>query len=76
MIRKAKAKHVTGGKTFGYDNREVLSEDKHRLHVLRVINPQEADIVREIFTMYAGGLGITRIAKRLNTKHPCPSSES
>ena len=46
MLRKAKAKHVTGGKTFGYDNREVLSEDKHRLHVLRVIDPKEADIVR------------------------------
>ncbi len=66
MLRKAKAKQVTGGKTFGYDNREVLSEDKRRLFVHRVINQQEADTVRQIFTMYAGGLGITRIAKRLN----------
>ncbi len=25
MLRKAKAKHVTGGKVFGYDNRDVVS---------------------------------------------------
>ena len=66
MLRKAKAGHVTGGKVYGYDNHEVLSAEGHRLHVLRVVNPQEADQVRQIFDMYAGGLGITRIAKRLN----------
>ena len=66
MLRKAKAGHVTGGKVYGYDNHEVLSTEGHRLHVLRVVNPKEADLVRQIFDMYAGGLGITRIAKRLN----------
>ena len=68
MLRKAKAGHVTGGKVFGYDNQEVLSTEGRRLHVLRVVNPKEADVVRQIFTMYAGGLGITRIAKRLNAE--------
>ena len=67
MLRKARAGHVTGGKTFGYDNRDVLSEG-HRLYVLRVVNQQEAAIVRQIFDMYAGGLGITRIAKCLNAE--------
>ena len=66
MLRKAKAGHVTGGKVYGYDNREILSAEGHRLHVLRVVNPREAELVRQIFDMYAGGLGITRIAKRLN----------
>ena len=66
MLRKAKAGHVTGGKVYGYDNHEVLSTEGHRLHVLRVVNPKEADLVRQIFDMYAAGLGITRIAKRLN----------
>ena len=65
MLRKAKAGHVTGGKTYGYDNQEVSAEGR-RLHVLRVINQREATIVRQIYEMYAGGLGITRIAKRLN----------
>ncbi len=75
MLRKAKAGHVTGGKVFGYDNREVLSSAGHRLHVLRVVNEGEAAIVRRIFEMYAGGLGITRIAKCLNTEAvPAPRS--
>lgn len=68
MLRKAKAGHVTGGKVFGYDNHEILSTEGHRLHVVRVINPHEAAILRQIFEMYAGGLGITRIAKRLNAE--------
>jgi hypothetical protein len=66
LCRKAKAGHVTGGVTFGYDKHNVCSADGQRQHVVRVINPQEAGIVRKIFTMYAGGLGISRIAKRLN----------
>lgn len=66
MLRKAKAGHVTGGKVFGYDNKEVLCSTGQRLHVLRVVNETEAAIVRQIFDMYAGGLGIGRIAKRLN----------
>ena len=68
MLRKAKAGHVTGGKVFGYDNKEILSADGHRLHVLRVINQDEAAIVRQIYDLYAGGLGIGRIAKLLNTE--------
>jgi site-specific DNA recombinase len=68
MLRKAKAWHVTGGKVFGYDNREELSPDGRRLYVLRVVNHTEAAIVRQIFDMVAGGLGMGRIAKRLNAE--------
>lgn len=68
MLRKAKAGHVTGGKVYGYDNREVRSAEGQRLHVLRVVNPREAELVRQIFDMYAGGLGFTRIAKQLNAE--------
>ncbi|MCG3777233.1 MAG: hypothetical protein JW395_4109 [Nitrospira sp.] len=66
MRRKAEAGQVTGGKVYGYDNHEVLSAEGHRLHVLRAVNSKEAERVRQIFDMYADGLGITRIAKRLN----------
>ena len=66
MLRKAKAGHVTGGKVYGYENKDVLSNDGHRLHVVRVVKENEAARVRQIFEMYAGGLGIGRIAKRLN----------
>ena len=68
MLRKAKAGHVTGGKVFGYDNKDIASADGHRLHVLRVVNPAEAAIVRQIYDLYAGGLGIGRIAKLLNAE--------
>lgn len=57
MLRKAKAGHVTGGKVYGYDNHEVLSAEWRRVHVLRVVNQAEAALVRQIFDMYAGGLG-------------------
>ena len=68
MLRKAKAGHVTGGKVFGYDNKDIMSADGHRLHVLRVVNQAEAAIVRQIYDLYAGGLGIGRIAKLLNAE--------
>ena len=66
MLRKAKAGHVTGGRTFGYDNADVLSPDGKRSHVERRINEAEAAIVRRIFQLCADGVGQTRIAKQLN----------
>ncbi len=76
MLRKAKSGHVTGGKVYGYDNREVLSAEGRRLHVIRVINDSEAAIVRQIFEMFAGGLGIGRITKRLNEEGTPPPRQS
>ena len=78
MQRRAKAGHVTGGRVFGYDNVEVLSEPdaqgrKVRQRVDRRINEREAAIVRRIFELCAGGTGYTRIAKTLNAERvPCP----
>ncbi len=66
MLRKAKAGHVCGGRVFGYDNKEILSPDGSRDHVVYVVNEQEAKVVRQIFTMYANGLGFHGIARRLN----------
>src|SRR5262245_45940590 len=66
MVRKAKALQVTGGKVYGYDNREVTGAEGQRLHVIRVANPEQAAIVRQIFEMYAAGFGFKRIADTLN----------
>ena len=66
MTRKAKAGHVTGGRCFGYDNVEVLDANGKRAHVERRINEAEADVVRQIFTLCAQGVGQVRIAKMLN----------
>ena len=68
MLRKAKAGHVTGGKVFGYDNKEVLAPDGRRLHVMRTVNSTQAAVVRRVFEMYAAKMGITRIAKTLNAE--------
>jgi len=68
MHRKARAGHVCGGRTFGYDNVEVLGPDGKRSHVVRRINEREADVVRRIFEMCAAGLGLTQITKTLNAE--------
>src|SRR5215468_9863446 len=61
LRRRAEAGAVTGGRVFGYRN-----ERNRTGYVHRVIDETEAAIVRRIFTLYAAGDGLTRIAKRLN----------
>jgi hypothetical protein len=52
---------------FGYDNVRLAS------HVERVINDDEAAIVRRIFELCAGGAGVKAIAKALNAERvPSP----
>jgi DNA invertase Pin-like site-specific DNA recombinase len=82
LLRKAKALYVPGGVVYGYTNFEVLSTEHgpdgrpKRLHVIRHINAEQAAVVRRIFELYASGLGITRIAKRLNAEHVAPTPRS
>ena len=66
LLRKAKAGHVTGGKVYGYNNKEVMTSDGRRLHVRRIINPIQTAVVRRVFEMYATRMGLSRIAKTLN----------
>jgi site-specific DNA recombinase len=61
LRRRAEAGAVTGGRVYGYRN-----ERDAKGYVRRVIHEVEADVVRRIFTLYAEGDGLTRIAKRLN----------
>jgi site-specific DNA recombinase len=68
MLRKARAGHVTGGRTFGYDNSDVLDASGRRSHVERRINETEAAVVRRIFRLCADGVGQTRVAKHLNAE--------
>jgi hypothetical protein len=35
LERKARARHVTGGRVYGYDNVEVQGPDGRRQHVIR-----------------------------------------
>jgi site-specific DNA recombinase len=68
MLRLAQARHVTGGKVYGYRNEPVLGLDGTRQHVLRVVDPEQAPVVERIFRLCAEGNGITRIAKTLNAE--------
>ncbi len=77
LHRKASRGHVAGGITYGYRNREITRPGADgrpvRDHVVREIHPEQADVIRRIFTMAADGLGFSRIAKRLNAEAvPCP----
>lgn len=68
MSRKAKAGHVTGGRTFGYDNIDVAGPNGTRAYVVQQINETEAAIVRRIFDLAAGGAGLKAICKTLNAE--------
>src|SRR5262245_39140977 len=70
LRRRAEAGAVTGGRCYGYQNVRNATG-----YVQRVIDQGEATTVRRIFTLYAEGDGLTRIAKRLNQDGiPAPRS--
>jgi DNA invertase Pin-like site-specific DNA recombinase len=76
MRRKALAGHVTGGKTFGYDNVDVLGPGGQRSHVVQRINANQAATVTRIFELSAAGDGYTSIAIRLNAEGaPAPGAQ-
>ena len=72
MVRKARAGHVAGGKVYGYTNVDVAGPDGRRSHVMREIHEEQAAVVRRIFADYAAGVGMVRIAKRLNAEGIAP----
>lgn len=67
LLSRAQSGKTVGGSCFGYRN------DRHADGVRRVIHPEEAAVVRRIFTMAAQHHGLGRIAKILNDEGlPCP----
>ena len=79
-LAKVRKGYVGGGRVFGYRNVDVFNgTDQHgrrlRSHVTRVIDETEAPVVVRIFELYASGLGLKAIAKRLTSEgasHPKP----
>jgi len=65
LLALARAGHATGTRTYGYDLVRVDG------HVERRINPTEAKVVVQVFTLAASGLGNRRIVDTLaNTPAP------
>jgi site-specific DNA recombinase len=63
---RAQKGQVAGGRVYGYQNvrRDGFTE--------RAIHPTESAVVRSIFELCATGLGLKRIANRLNDDHVPP----
>src|SRR5216683_5760476 len=74
LLLKARQRQVTGGRVFGYCNRDVYpagvdpATRPTRCHVERVVHESEAVVVQRIFTLYASGLGLRSLAHRLNAE--------
>lgn len=73
LFVKARKGYVAGGAVYGYRNKpsEQMVSTKHGqrpAHVERVVDPKQADVVREIFRRYSLGEGLRAIAKELNRR--------
>ena len=71
LMTKARKGLNVGGRVYGYSNVEIKEGDR-RVRVEYQINPEEAEIVREIFRRYAAGEGLRTIAKELNARKIAP----
>lgn len=60
-IKKKNGEFIGSTTPYGYDKSQ---EDNHKL----VVNPEEANIVKEIFSLYLQGNGLTKIAQILTKK--------
>jgi DNA invertase Pin-like site-specific DNA recombinase len=75
-IRRVRAGQIAGAKIYGYDNVPVPGPGGKRLHTLRVVNAEQAAVVRRIFARYADGIGSLLLARELNAQRiasPRPS---
>jgi site-specific DNA recombinase len=66
LRKRASAGYVTGGRLYGYKDSKKFNADGQCTHTLRAIDPQQAKVVRRIFTLFADGKGIHSIADTLN----------
>ena len=58
---------ASGGISYGYSVKREISEDGEVSAGLRVINEQQAEVVRTIFSKYCSGVAPRRIAAELNS---------
>jgi site-specific DNA recombinase len=73
-FKRHEAGYVAGGTVFGYRNERLPGAGKQP--VRRVIEEQQAAVVKRIFEMTRDGLGLAKIAKRLNAEAvPGPRSQ-
>ena len=67
LISKARRGLVTGGRCYGYANVPIMSGNI-RVGVNYSIDPNQAEVIREIFRKYADGDGLRTIVHDLNAR--------
>jgi len=66
----------TGTKVYGYRSVPVYSGEDRPSPVKLEVHPEEAQVVKRIFQMYADGYGLKRVARHLNREGiPAPRSD-
>ena len=68
----ALARKTTGGRTYGFARTKIDEGPKGTAIRQNDIDPAQATVVRQIFTMYATGLGYSAIAAALNAQGTPP----
>ena len=67
----------TGTKVYGYRSTPVYPGGDRPTPVKLEIHPEEAQVVRHIFEMYADGYGLKQVARHLNSEGiPAPRSDN
>lgn len=66
MIAAVLKGSIPGGRTYGYDLVHRLDERQELIKGLRQINPEQANVVRQIFKQYAEGATLKQICEGLN----------
>jgi len=74
--RLAAQGYSTGARAYGYQNIPVCNGGDKPSHVKLEIHPEEAEVVRRIFQMYADGHGLKQVARQLNAEGiPAPRKQ-
>ncbi len=76
MLGQVKRGFAVGGRAFGYRSETVFNAEHQVVGSHRVVDADEAKVVRRIFEMYAGGMSPKTIARRLNVEHVAPPRTS
>lgn len=76
MLGQLERGYMIAASAFGYDMKQVLDENGESVGTHWVINPEQAEIVRKMYTMRRRGVAFAEIAKFLNQSGVKPPRKS
>lgn len=72
MLGQVSRRMTVGGRAYGYQSEPVYNEAHQVIGYRRVIDPEEAEVVRRIFTLYDQGMSPKKISRLLNEERVPP----